>query len=221
MDALYHLIVIALALFGLFRGWRLGLTGQLSTLLGVGFGAVCAHVFIYDASELVAEFFPSLPSRPGGSYVCAYIGGSVVFVIVYALFSLLTGVFRNVMEEFGEGLANSLTGSLFCAFRYILWSGMAYMMCFCINPADELHRCVWSDDGNVVSAVMAMAPAVVGCPPLEEYIHLLELNRARTISSATSPRGNHSVPHSVISTTSPTVISADEGRGPNHTHTNA
>lgn len=209
MDALYHLIVIALALFGLFRGWRLGLTGQLSTLLGVAFGAVCAHVFIYQASEMAGELFPSLPSRPGGSYACAYIGGAVVFGIVYVLFSLLTGVLRNVMEGFGEGLINSLTGSLFCSFRYLLWVGMAYMMWFCIHPADELHHCVWSDDGNVVSAVMAMAPVAVGCPPLEEYIHLLELNRARTISSATPLRGNHSAPYSVNITASPMVMSAD------------
>ncbi len=216
MDALYHLIVIAAALLGLFRGWRLGLTGQVSSLLGVGFGAVCAHVFAPEASEGAAEVLPMLEGRPGGAYVCAYIGSAAVFAAVYLLFSLLTGVLRNVMEGFGEGLANSLTGSAFGAFRYLLWVGLGYMLLFCVHPSEELRHCVRSDDGNVVSAVMGMAPSIVGCPPLEEYIHLLELDRARTISQALPGAGNYTAPHDVITIALPEALPPKDERGPNH-----
>ncbi|MDE7160215.1 MAG: CvpA family protein [Muribaculaceae bacterium] len=233
MDAVYHLLVIIAGLYGLFRGWRLGLTGQIASLLGVGFGAVCACVFAPQTEEWIRDLFPGLISRPGGDWVCCYVGGAATFAAVYTLFGLLGGVCRIVMEGYGKGTLDSAAGCLFCAFRYLLWIGVIYDLLFSLSPSQTLRHCVMSDDGNVVQGVMYMAPPLTGCEDLDEYLHLLELDRARSISMTSSPPVL-SPPYSPLLpdqpsalrqcyTYSPPAIPVQglPGQAPNHDKTNA
>lgn len=182
MDAWPHILVLIAALAGLAAGWRSGFTGQVSGILGIGFGAVCAHMFCDRGEEAVRWLWPSLCAMPGSGYVCGFLGGAVVFVAVYIVFSMLTRVLRSAIGALHVGVLDSMLGAVFCSFKYLLLVSVCYNAWVCVNPGSRLMAYADADDGNLTRAVMQLAPAVVGSLSFDDFSHLLQLRHARTIS---------------------------------------
>lgn len=181
-DALFHIIAIMVAILGVIRGYRRGLTGLVTSVLGLAFGIVCAHIFCEGAAEFADKILPSGLTERSGYYLTSNLGAGAVYFLVYWLFSTITKVIRTALDTGGSGLFNSILGALFCVCNYMLMLSIAYNIGVGINPSGELMRYGRADDGNIIEAVMCIAPAALGCESFAEFAHEEQLRQARTIS---------------------------------------
>jgi len=186
-DAIYHIIVIAVAGLAVIKGFRSGFTGQVSGILGFAFGTVCAHVFDSEAEAFIRMIFPGLQGRPGSSFIYSVTSAVLVYVVVYLLFRMLTRVLRSAMQVFYVGMLDSLLGAAFCLVKYMLLVSIVYNLILCVNPSSSLMKYASADDGNVVECVMLLAPGLLGCGSFEDLAHILQLKEARKISCNLNP----------------------------------
>lgn len=181
-EAAYHIIVIVVAAVALFKGFRSGFTGQISGILGFAFGTVCCHVFGEDAEQMLRGILPSIAEVPGNTFIYSVMSVAVVYLVVFLIFRMLTGVLRSAMQVFGLGLLDRLFGSAFCMVKYLLFLSIVYNIIVCINPYSPLMKYANADDGNVVECVMLLAPEFLGCYSFADLSHILQLREARRIS---------------------------------------
>ncbi len=181
-DLFYHILVISVAAYSVIKGFRNGFTGQVSGVLGLAFGLVCAHIFAEDVADVIRSLFPSIRTRVGSAYTCSVVGAVVVYVAVYMIFKSLTGVFRKIMEVFEVGILDCIFGSVFSLLKYMLGVSIFLNLLVCVNPRSPLMKHVSSDDGNIVGEVMLMAPGMLGCVSCEDLHHHLQLRDAKRIS---------------------------------------
>lgn len=180
--ALYHIIVIVVAVLAIVKGFRRGFTGQVSGILGFAFGAVCAHIFGCDAADIYRELFPGIRVRPGSGFIYSVLGAVTVYVIVFYTFKMLTAVLRRAMDIFEIGMLDSLFGAAFSLLKYLLVLSVVYNLILCVNPSSPLMKYSNADDGNIVEGVMLLAPACLGCGNVNDLYHLLQLREAKKIS---------------------------------------
>ncbi len=192
-DALYHLIAIMVAAYGVIKGYRRGLTGMVTSVLGLAFGIVCAHIFLDGASDLVASVLPARVNMRAEGYLSSNLGAGLVFFIVYSVFESITKIIRAAMGMMGFGLLNSLLGAFFCVCNYLLMLSITYNVMVGFNPESALMRHGKADDGNIIEAVMWIAPAALGSESFSEFAHEEQLRQARKISC------NYQSPPGVIS----------------------
>lgn len=181
-DALFHIIALCVAALGVLRGYRRGLTGMVTCVLGMAFGIVCSHIFIEGATSVIMEWLPNGVRTRGTHYLASNLGAGMIFFIVYALFKSVTGVIRQAMENVGTGLLDSLIGAGFCLINYMLMLSIAYNILVGLNPESALMRYGRADDGNISSVVMSLAPATLGSCSFSDFAHEEQLREAKKIS---------------------------------------
>lgn len=188
-DALFHIIAIFVALLGVVRGWRRGLTGLVTSVLGLAFGVVCAHIFCDAAGEIAEGILPRQLMARSGWYLASNLGAGAVYFLVFLLFSTITKVIRDALDDGSTALLNSLLGAIFCVANYLLMLSVAYNIGVGLNPEGRLMRYGRADDGNIIEAVMWIAPAALGSESFGEFAHEEQLRKARTISQWLPGRG--------------------------------
>ena len=181
-DALFHIIALAVAALGVVRGYRRGLTGMVTSVLGMAFGVVCAHIFCDALGDMLLGVIPPGDDPVARRYLALNLGCGIVFFSVYFIFRTLTRIIRDAMSSEGNGLLNSLMGTVFCVFNYLLMLSIAFNIGVGLDPSGPLMRFGKADDGNIISAVMWMAPACLGSGSFAEFAHLEQLRDARKIS---------------------------------------
>lgn len=182
INGLYLVIILVVAAFSAIIGFRKGITRQLSSLLGVAFGAVAARIL---APGLAVQFTGLVSSHFDSrfvGFVSGLLAAVVIYLIVYAVFSIFTKVLRGALSVFEVGMFNRLLGSFFCIFKNLLWVSIFYNLLLCYNPDCGLLRYARSDDGNMVGGVMWLTSAVLGCGGAHELGHLIQLQEAASIS---------------------------------------
>lgn len=182
-DALYHIIAICVATFAVVRGYRCGLTGLVTSVLGMAFGIVCAHIFLDASTEIACSVLPDTLLERGGDYLASNLGAGVVFAVVYSIFDAITAIIRKAMSDFGSGLLDSLLGVFFCVANYMLQLSIIYNILVGLNPESALMRHGKSDDGNIIEAVVWIAPACLGTISFDEFAHQEQLRAAKCISA--------------------------------------
>lgn len=183
-DALFHIIAIVVAVLGVVRGYRRGLTGMVTSVLGLAFGVVCAHIFCEGAAQVVENILPAGITARSGYYLTSNVGAGAVYFIVYRIFCAITKVIREALDSDQSGLLNSLLGAFFCVGNYLLMLSIAYNIGVGINPTGQLMRHGRADDGNIIEAVMWIAPAALGSESFSEFALEEQLRHARTISQS-------------------------------------
>lgn len=181
-EALFHIIAIAIAILGVVRGYRHGLTGMVTSVLGLAFGVVCAHIFCEAAAEIAMNILPDSLTARSGYYLASNFGAGAVYFIVYELFRSITKVIRQALGTYSMGLMNSLLGAFFCLTNYLLMLSVVYNVWVGIDPTCGLMRYGRADDGNIIEGVMWIAPAALGSESFSEFAHEEQLRQARTIS---------------------------------------
>lgn len=181
-DILYPWLVLIVAVLGLTFGFRRGFTGQISYLLGCGFGIVCARVFTprytSDFESWIKSFYDSPFTELIANLACA----SCIYLFVFVFFFLTTKILRGALSIIEVGIFNRMLGAFFSLFCWlILLSIILNLTLFC-NPESGLLKYEKSDDGNMVSAVMAIAPSFLGCCGADDFAHKVQLQKAATIS---------------------------------------
>lgn len=181
-DVAYHLLVIAMSVLGIVVGYRRGLLRQVSAVLGVAFGIVCARAFAYVPEEWfrgnVSRFFTGF----NAIFVVKTLSSGVIFTVVYIGVRVLTFMLGYLMKVFRTGILNSIAGAVFCMFKYLMFLSILYNIIIDVKPEGGLLKFAGSHDGNVVEGVIWLAPAVLGFPDGEDVGHALQLEEAKKIS---------------------------------------
>lgn len=186
-DALFHIIAIAVAILGVARGYRRGLTGMVTSVLGLAFGVVCGHIFCNAAADIADSLLPGALTGRAGYYLTSNVGAGAVYIIVYWIFRKITGVIRRALVAGEDTLINSILGALFCGANYLLILSVVYNICVGLDPGCRLMQYGRADDGNIIEAVMWIAPAALGSESFSEFVHEEQLRKARTISLLNVP----------------------------------
>ncbi|MDE6296047.1 MAG: CvpA family protein [Muribaculaceae bacterium] len=181
---MYHLLIIVVALLAVVRGYRRGLTGQVTSVLGLAFGVICTHIFIPGVSDVIGSIIGRSHLEEGGEYLTGNIAALLIYGSVYLLFRSITGIVRQAARMLGTSLLDSLLGAAFCIFNYLLVLSMVLNVLVGYNPDSPLMRDGRSDDGNLVNLVLCIAPATLGSESFDDFAHRMQLRDARKISCA-------------------------------------
>ena len=182
VDAFLHLVVIVTAVWGLFRGYREGFTGQILSVLGLTVGAVASNAFGDECTVWLYDTFSQDAYSPSSTFLYNLTGHTAIFSIVYLLFAFVGKVLKSIMGFFGIDVLNGMAGAFFGAFKYLFVLSIVYNFAGGTYPDSKMMRYAGADDGNLVELVMLIAPRVMGSLDCEDLHHLLQLKEAKTIS---------------------------------------
>lgn len=182
MNALYHLLVIVVAAIGAIRGFRSGLSGQIAAVAGMAFGIVCAHLFATPVEEWLWGVFPEMEYRLGGKYFIGMLATALPFCGIFLLMLAFNGILRSAVSIFDAGMLDKLFGSAFAIFKYLFFLSILYNLMVDFNPRSSIVKYATDHDGNVVEAVMKVAPFSLGNPGVEKLAHDVQLEDAKKIS---------------------------------------
>lgn len=183
-DGFYLGLVLLVALLSLAFGFRRGITKQLASLLGVAFGAVTARVLTPDWWASFHWVDPFAPDPMFADYAANLVCASTVYFVVFWLFCLLSKILNGALSVFETGIFNRILGAVFMLIKNLLWVSMFLNFLICFKPDSGLLRYERASDGNLVSAVMELCPAFLGCYGAEDFAHFHQLKEAKSISCA-------------------------------------
>ena len=181
-EAIYHVLVIAVALVGLFRGFQAGLMRQVSGLLGFVFGIVAARAVGPDFSAWLAGWFPQVYHPVARVFFISVLGHGIVWGLCMFAFSMFAGILNFILSALPAGGMNSIAGAAFCLLKYLMFLSILFDLALCRPFESPLMHCARHDDGNLVDCVIRLAPELLGTMSADEYVHRVQLWEARSIS---------------------------------------
>ncbi|MDE6631441.1 MAG: CvpA family protein [Muribaculaceae bacterium] len=181
-EAIYHILVIAVALVGILRGFNAGLMRQVSGVLGFVFGIVAARALGPDRSSWLAGWLPQVYHPVAKTFFISILGYGIIWGLCMLLFSIFTGILNFILGMIPVGIMNSIAGAAFCLLKYLMFLSILFDLALCRPFDSPLMHCARHDDGNLVDGVIRLAPELLGTMSAEEYIHLVQLWEARSIS---------------------------------------
>jgi uncharacterized membrane protein required for colicin V production len=164
------------------KGFRTGLIGQLTGVIGLAFGVVCSHLFKEPAKEIIADILPFSEDSVVQSFALSIFSTVAVYVIIFAVFSALKILLQSAVQIFRVGLLNSIGGSAFCLLKYMMGVSIVYNLILCFNPDSKLLKYATASDGNIVEGVLMLAPTILGGENAEDLAHRIQLKDAKKIS---------------------------------------
>lgn len=181
-NAIYLASVLIVAFWAIVAGFRKGISRQLASLLGFGFGAVASRIL---TPEFASSFTWS--ARFGHSpqfveFTSNLVCGIIIYTFVFVLFYIFSGVLQSAMSVFQIGMLNRIAGSFFSLIKNLLWLSMIFNLLICCSSQSNLLKYEQANDGNLMAAVMSLTPAILGCDGAEEFAHYYQLKEAKKIS---------------------------------------
>lgn len=180
-DMFYRILVIVVALIGLFVGLRKGMVQQVIGLLGLAFGIVCSRVFHDEGVEIVKSWMPSLSDVFASEIVYSVMATAVIFVLVYLLFQFVGLALRGVLKILQLGAVNTIIGGVFGVFKYLFLLSVVFNVIACLDQDSSLMKACKGADGNLIEWVMPIAPAFLDSG-FEDLEYLIQLEDAKKIS---------------------------------------
>lgn len=182
LNGIYHIIVIAVAVWGIVTGYRKGFLRQLGGFVGVAFGIVAARLFSFELHPHVEGLVPEFVAGFKREFVVDTLTCGVIYLLVAGIVELFAFPLGKMMKVFGSGVLDSIGGAVFRLFKYLMVVSIAYNLIVDMNPSGSLTTSSRQHDGNVVEGVIKVAPAVLGFPDGEEVGYRQQLEDARKIS---------------------------------------
>ncbi len=132
------IVVVAVALIAIVKGFNRGLILQLGSLLAIIVAIVCCRLF----STAVADFFNGLSSAgdesPGSHlYLNTVIAYILVFVIAYFLAKSVSFFLKKLVHGVHLGIFDRLGGALINAFKWLLALSLAFNLWCAVFPDSE------------------------------------------------------------------------------------
>lgn len=181
-DIIFHIIVIAVAVLAIFRGFRRKLTNQISSILGFSFGIVGAHVFAPEIEPSIRQIIPLFEGRVTESFAYSFISAAVIYIISLILFSIFTRVLRSALQVFETNVLDAIFGALYTTALYLFNLSLLYNLFVCIDPGSSLVKLTADDDGNLVEGIVLYAPSALGAENVNDLAHKIQLLEAKKIS---------------------------------------
>ena len=181
-EAIYHIMVIAVALVGIMRGYHAGLMRQVSGVLGFVFGIVAARAVGPDFAGWLAGWFPQVYHPVAKTFFVSVLAYGIIWSLCVLAFSMFAGILNFILSVIPVGIVNSIAGAAFCLLKYLMFLSMLFDLAICRPFGSPLMHCARHDDGNLVDCVIRLAPELLGTMTADEYVHRVQLWEARTIS---------------------------------------
>lgn len=181
-NTIYLTVILFMAAFSAVIGFRRGFTGQLASLLSLAFGAVGSRILTPRFAPSFEPWVSDVLHEPFVGFSSELFCAVCIYIFIYALFSFFTGILNGAVSVFRVGMFNRLSGSFFCIFKNLLWVSIAYTVILSLNPESGLLKYARQNDGNVISAVMELTPAILGCNGANDLAHLIQMKEAAKIS---------------------------------------
>ena len=181
-EAIYHILVIAVALVGMFRGFHAGLMRQVSGILGFVFGIVAARALGPDFAVWLSGWFPHVYHPVAKTFFISILSHGIIWGLCMLIFSMTTGILNFILGMIPVGIMNSIGGAAFCLLKYLMFLSILFDFALCRPFDSPLMHCARHDDGNLVDCVIRLAPELLGTMSADEYVHKVQLWEARTIS---------------------------------------
>lgn len=181
--AAYSILALIVVATSIIFGFRCGFKRQISRVISVAFGIVCAHIFNTPVSLWLSEYMNHSSGTPESDYLCSTLSGAAIFITIYVVFRLatcfLSRIFRNGRET---GIMDKISGALFSLFFFSLLLSIGYNMLVCFEIEKGILKSVEDGDGNIVGSILSIAPAVLDSESPEELAHQVRLREAKKIS---------------------------------------
>ena len=181
-NIIYLIAILGVAFYSIATGFRRGITGQIPSLLGFGFGAVAAQVFTPPYSENFQWFERFSQAPEFNDFTVSLICAVTIYFVVYWVFYLLFSLLGRILAFIEVGMFNRIVGAFYSLFKNLLWLSIVFNLLLCLLPSSGLMRYETADDGNLMAAVMALTPGILGCEGAEDFAHFHQLKEAKTIS---------------------------------------
>lgn len=178
----YFVIIVAVAVWSVFSGYRMGIMRQGGTVIGIAFGIVAARLLAQAAIEVVNGWIPSFIQGFNRPILCETLTSGGIFLIGYSFISLCGSPLGKLLSVIRIGIIGSLCGALFRLFEFMIIVSILYNIIAAIAPASDLTRMSSRHDGNIVEGVMMIAPPILGFPGAEEVAFRQQMEDARKIS---------------------------------------
>ncbi len=120
-EAIYHILVVAVALVGLFRGFHAGLMRQVSGVLGFVFGVVAARAIGPDFANWLAGWFPRYYDPVAKDFFVQILGYGIIWGVCLLIFSIFTGILNFILGMIPVGIVNSIAGAVFSLLKYLMF----------------------------------------------------------------------------------------------------
>lgn len=179
---LCHVIVIAVVVWAVVTGYRKGFLHLTGDVVAVAFGIVTVRLAADSLSPYVDEWLSDAVTGFKRRFVVDTLTCGGLYVAVYFLISLAARPVGKIISTITGGVLNSISGAVFNAFQYLVLVSIAYNLIVDFNPTGSLCRSSRQHDGNLVEAVIKIAPAVLGFPGGEDVAHFQQLEDAKKIS---------------------------------------
>lgn len=181
-NGIYHIIVIAVAIWGILSGYRKGLLRQLGGVLGMAFGISAAKLASGEFLPYVESWIPSFISGFNRGYMIRTLTGGVIYLVVFSTVQACCFPLGRLMGVIGGGVLNRIAGAVFRMFKYLFVVSIVYNFIIDMYPAGDLAKSCRQHDGNVVELVIKIAPPFLGFPDGEEVGFRQQLEDAKKIS---------------------------------------
>lgn len=161
-------------------GKRRGLTGQLSSILGFLFGIAACALLWHDTAIYISEIWPSTASTPPMTmFLPSALACALIYGVVYMLMLALSPALRIIMMPLGKGPLNSLCGAIWGVAKYTMLLSLLFNVLLGMDQNSSLMKVSRQGDGNLVTGVMLVAPALTGAPDCEELAYRIQLMEAK------------------------------------------
>lgn len=181
-EAIYHILVIAVALIALMKGFNKGLMRQISGVLGFVFGMVAARTLGPEFEEWLMGWVPKFYHPVAKGFFFSTLSYGIIWCACILVFSSLTRILNFILGSLPSGIMNSICGAVFTLIKYLMMLSLLFDLAICRPYESPLMHCARHDDGNLVDGVIRLAPAILGSMSAEDYILKVQLWEAKSIS---------------------------------------
>lgn len=179
---MYHILVISVALVALMKGFRRGLTRQVSGVLGFVFGIVAARTLGSEFENWLMQWMPKFYHPVAKTFFFSTLSYGLIWCGSIMAFSMLTKILNIVLGYMQVGIMNSMAGAVFTLLKYLMMLSLLFDLAICRPYGSPLMHCAQHDDGNLVDGVVRLAPYVLGSMSADEYVLKVQLWEAKRIS---------------------------------------
>lgn len=179
---MYALIILLVAAFSAVRGFKRGLARQVPSLIGTAFAIVSARILSPGLFDVLYDNFPSAHGHVEQNYIYFSFSNGIIFFAIFAIFTFTTKFLGKALHRNNRTILDNLGGGLFALFNSLLMMSLILNIILSLNLNSSLLKAAKSDDGNIVTEVMLLSPALLGGEDVEDLSHEVQLEEAKKIS---------------------------------------